>query len=115
VAGPVGGVVAALAIFLPCYLFVILFGPSFRRIAKYRSVQAFVQGITATVIGAIAGAAVVLARRAIVPQPPAVEWPAAAIAVTALALLLWTRKVPEPAVILGAGLVGLLVKHAAGT
>jgi chromate transporter len=111
VAGPTGAVLAALAIFLPCYLLVIVFAPYYRHIAKNERIKAFVQGITATVIGAIAGAAVILGRRALFPHPPHMDLPAAVLAVTALAVLLWVRKVPEPAVILAAGLIGLLLKE----
>jgi chromate transporter len=111
VAGPAGAVLAALAIFLPCYLLVIALAPYYRHIAKNLRIKAFVQGITATVIGAIAGAAVVLGKRALFPHPPQMDWPAAMIAIAALALLLWVKKVPEPVVILAAGVVGLLLKQ----
>jgi chromate transporter len=57
--------------------------------------------VTAAATGAIAGAAVVLGRRAIV------DWPTVGIAATALMLLLVSRKVREPWVILGAGAVGM--------
>jgi chromate transporter len=111
VAGPAGGAIAALAVFLPCYLLVIFLAPYYRHFAKNAQIQAFVKGITATVIGAIAGAAVVIGRRAIIPHPPEVDLPAAIIAVAALAVLLWGKKVPEPLVILAAGAIGLLAKH----
>jgi chromate transporter len=103
VAGPLGACVAALGVFLPCYLFVIIPAPHFRRIAGNRRVKAFVDGVTAAATGAIAGAAVVLGRRAVF------DLPTAAIALSALAALLWAKKVPEPLLILGAGLVGLLI------
>jgi chromate transporter len=105
VAGPLGAVVAALGVFLPCYLFVIIPAPHFRRIAANRRVKAFVDGVTAAATGAIAGAAVVLGRRAVIDVPTAL------IALSALAALLWAKKVPEPLLILGAGLIGLLIHH----
>jgi chromate transporter len=111
VAGPAGGVVAATAIFLPCYLLVILFAPHYRYFAKSERIKAFVQGITATVIGAIAGAAIILARRTLMPYAPQIEIPAALITLIALALLLWGKRIPEPVVILAAGAVGILLKH----
>jgi chromate transporter len=111
VAGPLGGVVAALAVFLPCYMLVILLAPWYRHFAKNEQIKAFVKGITAMVIGAIAGAAIILARRAILPTPPQVELPAALIALGALSILLWGKKVPEPLVILAAGAVGLVLKQ----
>lgn len=47
VAGPAGAVVAALGVFLPCYLFVVLPARHFRRLSSIPSVHAFVDGVTA--------------------------------------------------------------------
>jgi len=44
-----------------------------------------------------------------------VDWPTAGIAATALVLLLVSRKVREPWVILGAGFVGMWLMHAKAT
>src|SRR5256885_12106268 len=55
----------SLGTFLPCYLFVVIPAPYFRRFARNTSVRAFVDGVTAAATGAIAGAAFVLGRRAI--------------------------------------------------
>src|SRR5262249_20445024 len=66
VAGPLGAVVAALGTFLPCYLFTVVPAPHFRRWSRVRGVRAFVDGVTAAATGAIAGAAFVLGRRALV-------------------------------------------------
>ena len=63
--------VAALGVFLPCYLFVIIPAPYFRRAVADPRVKAFVDGVTAAATGAIAGAAFVLGRRAIVDVPTA--------------------------------------------
>jgi chromate transporter len=101
VAGPLGATAAALGVFLPCYLFVVIPAPFYRRIADNRRIKAFVDGVTAAAAGAIAGAAVVLARRAIV------DLPALAVAVATLAVITWVKKLPEPLVILVAGGVGL--------
>jgi chromate transporter len=103
VGGPLGASVAALGVFLPCWLFVIVPAPYFRRFAGNPAVKAFVAGVTAAATGAIAGAAVVLGRRAIV------DVPTAAIALATLALLTWARRVPEPLVIVAAGIVGLAI------
>jgi chromate transporter len=104
VAGPVGAVVAALGVFLPCYLFVVIPGPYFRRVAGVPAVKAFVDGVTAAATGAIAGAAVVLGRRAIFDLPTAL------IAVATLGVLVSLKRVPEPLVIVAAGVLGLVVK-----
>jgi chromate transporter len=88
-------------VFLPCYLFVVIPAPFYRRIADNRRIKAFVDGVTAAAAGAIAGAAIVLARRAIV------DLPAVVVAIATLAVITWMKKLPEPLVILVAGGVGL--------
>jgi chromate transporter len=104
VAGPVGAVLAGAAVFLPCYLMVVVLAPYYRHVVKNRQVKAFVSGVTAAATGAIAGAVFVLGRRAIVDVPTGV------IGVVTLGLILSTKKVPEPVVILVAGVVGVVLK-----
>jgi chromate transporter len=104
VSGLPGAVVAALGVFAPVYLFVVIPAPYFRRFAGNRQVHAFVDGVTAAATGAIAGAAFVLGRRALVDAPTA------AICLLTLLLILRMRKIPEPLVIVAAGLVGLLLR-----
>ena len=96
-------VIAALGTFLPCYLFVVGLAPSFRKYAKNVRIKGFVDGVTAAASGAIAGAAFILGRRAIVDIPTAV------IAIAALAAMTWLKKAPEPILIVVAGIVGLLL------
>ena len=102
-AGPAGAVGAALGVFLPVYLAVVLLAPSFRRLASNAAVRAFVDGVTAAATGAIAGVAIVLGRRAIVDLPTAI------IAGLVLTTLLLVRSGREQLLILGAGAAGLLV------
>ncbi len=104
VAGSFGAWAAAMGVFLPCYLLVIVPAPYFRRIARNPQVKAFVAGVTSAATGAIAGAAIVLGRRAVT------DLPTVAIALSTLAILTWVRRVPEPALILAAGIAGALVK-----
>jgi len=54
--------VAAVGVFLPCYLFVIVPAPYYRRWARGPQIKSFVAGVTAAATGAIAGAAYVLGR-----------------------------------------------------
>lgn len=103
VAGFAGAVVAAVATFLPAYLLTILPAPYFKRYGKLPAVAAFVAGVTAAAVGAIAGAVVVLGRRSVV------DLPTAAIAVGTVVLLWNFKRVPEPLVVLGAGLLGLVL------
>lgn len=103
VAGLPGAVVAALATFLPCYLFTVIPAPYFKKYGKRPAIIAFVDGVTAAAVGAITGAVIVLARRSLI------DVPTVALAV-ATVLLLWRfKKLPEPVIVLGAAIVGLIV------
>jgi len=106
VAGLPGAALAAVGVFLPVYVVVVLVAPHFSRVAKNLRVKAFVDGVTAAATGAIAGAAVILGRRSLVDIPTIL------IGLATLAFLLVPRKIPEPVLILAAGLVGLLLKGA---
>jgi chromate transporter len=104
VAGVAGATAAALGIFLPVYLVVVLLAPSYKRWAKNPQLNAFVRGVTAAATGAIAGAVIVLARRSVYDLPT--------ILICALSLaVLFRWKVPEPALIACAALAGLLLHH----
>ncbi len=102
VRGAFGAVLAAVGVFLPVYLFVVIPSPWFKRHAKNPWLNAFVKGVTAAATGAIAGACVILARRAVV------DLPTAFIACGTLAVLVKGKKIPEPLLILVAGILGLL-------
>lgn len=105
VAGVGGATAAALGIFLPVYLVVILLAPSYKRWAKNPQLNAFVRGVTAAATGAIAGAVVVLARRSVYDLPTIL------IGAVSLAVL-FRWKVPEPVLIACAAVAGLLLRHA---
>jgi len=104
VAGFPGACVAALATFLPCYLFTVALAPSFKKIAKNASIKAFVEGITAAVVGALVGSVIVIATRSIVDIATAL------IAIATIVALIYVKKLQEPYVILIAAVVGLLIK-----
>ena len=104
VAGVLGATAAGLGVFLPCYLLVIIPAPYYRRFAQNRQIKAFVAGVTSAATGAIAGAAIVLGRRAVV------DLPTIAIFGATLFMLVKVKKVPEPIVILATGVLGVLLK-----
>jgi chromate transporter len=108
VAGLPGGLIAAAATFLPCYFFTVVPAPFMRRYGQRPAIVAAVKGVTAAATGAIAGAVVVLGQRSIVdPFTLAVAAPTY--------LTLWkATKVPEPAVIAFAAMLGLLVAGVRG-
>jgi chromate transporter len=104
VAGFPGACVAALATFLPCYVFTVALAPSFKKIAKNTSIKAFVEGITAAVIGALVGSVIVIATRSIKDIPTLM------IAITAVLALIYVKKLQEPYIIGAAAIMGLLIK-----
>jgi chromate transporter len=101
IAGFKGACVAAIATFLPCYLFTVLPAPYFKKYGKLRAIIAFVDGVTAAAIGAIAGAVIVLAQRSLT------DIPTIALALVTAALLWKFKKLPEPVIVLSAALIGL--------
>jgi len=103
VAGPLGGLAAAAGMFVPTYLAVVLVAPWFHRVTGSPRLRAAVDGVTAAATGAIVGAIVVLGRRALTDVP---TW---AIALLTLAVLARVRRLPEPLVIVAAGVVGVIV------
>jgi chromate transporter len=105
-AGLSGAFVAAFATFLPCYLFTILPAPYFRKYGKRPALVAFVDGVTAAAIGAIAGAVIVLGQRSIV------DLVTATIALVSVGLVWKAKKLPEPVIVAAAAIVGLFVYHA---
>jgi chromate transporter len=100
VGGTWGMVAAALGVFLPVYLFVVLPAPFFRRHRSQPVLKAFVAGVSAAATGAIAGAAYVLALRALTDVTTVII-----AAATFFVLFRW--KVSELWLIAGAGIVGL--------
>lgn len=103
VSGFWGAVVAALATFLPCYLLTVIPAPFFKKHGKHPGIVAFVDGVTAAAIGAIAGAVVVLAQRSIT------DWVTALLALATVAILWRFKKMQEPVIVLAAALIGLAV------
>ena len=103
VGGPWGMTVAALGVFLPVYLFVIVPAPYFRRYRSHPILGGFVDGVSAAATGAIAGAAYVLAVRTIVDA-----WTATLAVVTCVILTRW--KISELWLIAGAAIVGLALR-----
>jgi chromate transporter len=100
--GILGAFAAAVGVFLPVYLFVVLLAPVYKQFSDNVQVRAFVQGVTAAATGAIAGAVVVLGRHSIRDT-----WTFAIALATFLVLTKW--KVPEPIIIGISGLLGISI------
>ena len=103
-AGFPGACVAGLATFLPCYLCTVIPAPYFKKIAKNASIKAFVDGITAAVVGALMGSVFVIALRSIK------DITTLFIAVTSLLVLIYIKRIKEPVVILSAAIIGIILK-----
>jgi chromate transporter len=97
-----GAFAAAIGVFLPVYLFVVLLAPVYKQFSDNVQIRAFVQGVTAAATGAIAGAVIVLGRHSIRDSGTL----AIALA-TFLVLSKW--KVPEPIIIGVSGLFGIAI------
>lgn len=104
VAGIPGACVAALATFIPCYLFTVIPAPYFKKYGKHPAIKAFVDGVTAAAIGAIAGAVLVLGKRTLNDIPTVI------IALATIGILLKFKKLQEPVIIVIAALIGILIK-----
>jgi chromate transporter len=104
VAGFWGSLVAAGAVFLPVYLFVLFIGRYIIRFREHPVLKGFVKGATAAASGAIAGASVILTQGSIIDVPTAL------IGATGL-LILWRFKPPEPLLIALAAVIGVALRH----
>ena len=103
IAGIPGACVAAVATFLPCYLFTVIPAPYFKKYGRHPGLKAFVDGVTAAAIGAIAAAVLILARRTLVDVPTF-------IIACSTTIILFKSKLQEPIIILIAALTGILLK-----
>jgi len=102
VGGLPGSMIAAGAVFLPVYLFVLFIGRYIVRYREHPTLKGFVKGATAAASGAIVGAGVILAEGSIVDLPTVV------IAIASFAGL-QAFKLPEPVIIGGAAIAGVLL------
>jgi chromate transporter len=107
VGGFSGATLAAIGTFLPCYLLTVIPAPYFKKHGKRPGIVAFVDGVTAAAIGAIAGAVVVLGRRTLFDgsSPDAFK---VAVLVATVALLWKFKKLPEPILVAVAAALGLI-------
>lgn len=104
IAGFPGAFVAAIAMFIPCYLLTIIPAPYFKKHGKNPSISAFVTGVTVAATGAIAGAVVVLGQQSLRDIPTIL------IGIITLTVL-WKfgKKIPEPIIVGISAIIGLVV------
>lgn len=104
VGGFAGALAAAVGIFAPVWIVTVLAAPHVRKLMHRKDVAALVAGVTAAAVGAIAGAALVLGRRALSDAGAVV------IFGIVLGVLLLKRRPPEAAIIAAAGGAGILLR-----
>lgn len=108
-AGLGGALAMTVGIFLPAFAFTLIGHGLMERLIAFRPLHAFLDGVTAGVVGLIAWTGVELFRAAVPwERGGAACWPEAVVFGLALAALYrWRTKWVIPAVVLGAGVVGL--------
>jgi chromate transporter len=104
IAGLPGAATASIATFLPCYLFTVIPAPYFKKYAKNASIKAFVNGITAAVVGALTGSVIIIATRSLK------DVAALLTAIGSLLVLIYVKRIKEPVIILLAAVIGIIIK-----
>ncbi|MFP2905944.1 chromate efflux transporter [Pyxidicoccus sp. 3LFB2] len=102
--GWTGAVLMTAGVFLPAFAFTLVAHDPLERLVERRGVHAFLEGVTAGVVGLIAATTVTLLRASLTGV--------ASVAVFAVALALlyrWKSRYAIPAIVLGAAVVGLLL------
>lgn len=102
--GPAGACALTAGIFLPAFAFTLIGHDYVERLVENQAAHAFLDGVTAGVIGLIAVTAVGLFRAAVTDAPRLIIF---GLALTAL--YLWQAKASVVGVIFGAGLLGWLL------
>ncbi|MCK6474046.1 MAG: chromate transporter [Planctomycetes bacterium] len=105
--GLAGAVVAAIGTFLPCYILTVIPAPYFKKHGKRPGLVAFVDGVTAAAVGALAGAVVVLGQRTILDGCTPDLFKVVVLLAT-VAILFKFKRLPEPILVLCAALAGLI-------
>ena len=103
--GPMGALVITLGVFLPAFAFTLIGHQFFERLVDNKQIHAFLDGVTAAVVGLIAATTVQLLLVAL-PDIPAVL----IFILSLIVLYKWKAKAAVAGIVLGAGLLGLLVK-----
>jgi chromate transporter len=105
--GILGSVVAAVGVFAPAFVIVLVAAPLMARLTHWARFRLFLQGVNAAVVGAILAATIPLARGAITS-------PFTAVVAAASLLALWRLKLDTVWLILAAGAIGLLWRSLSG-
>lgn len=103
--GPLGALMITAGVFLPAFAFTLIGHQFFERLIQNDQLHAFLDGVTAAVVGLIAATAVQLLLVAVPDVPAAIIFILALIAVYQ-----WKAKAAVAGIVLAAGLLGLAVR-----
>jgi chromate transporter len=101
-AGMPGAAAATAGIFSPPVLFVILATPLLLRHRAHPRLRGFIRGVSTAVVGVLVGTTWLVGRAAIVDVTTLI------IAVVSVLIVVYSKRVPEPLVIVAGGIAGLI-------
>lgn len=102
VGGVAGSLAATVGIFAPAVLFTVLATPLLLRYGHNARLRGFIRGVTVTVVGVLVGTTYLVARSAIG------DWLTVAIGVSCLSIFVFWKKLPDPLLVAGGAVVGLV-------
>jgi len=111
-AATLGAFITTWTTFVPCFLWIFLGAPHIEQMRGNVKLTTALSAVTAAVVGVILNLAVWFGQHVLFPSPGRVDWFALVIAVIAF-VGLWRWKWNVIAVVLGAGLLGLMFKFIA--
>jgi len=100
--GFAGALAATIGIFSPSFLFTVIGTPLLRRYRSNARLQGFVRGVTVAVVGVLVGTSYLVGRTVIGDVLTIVT------GVSALAIAIYVKRVPDPALVAGGAVVGLV-------
>ena len=103
--GALGALMITLGVFLPAFAFTLIGHQFFERLVDNKQIHTFLDGVTAAVVGLIAATAVQLLFVALPDIPAAIIF-----ILSLIVLYKWKAKAAVAGIVLGAGLLGVLVK-----
>jgi chromate transporter len=102
--GPLGALVLTVGIFLPAFAFTLIGHSFFEKLVEQKTIHAFLDGITASVVGLIAATTIGFLQTTLIDIRTVMIFLAALIV-----LFRWRSKFAVAVIMLGAGAAGLLI------
>ena len=113
VAATIGALITTWATFTPCFLWIFLGGPYIEQLRGNQRLTSALSAITAAIVGVVLNLAVWFALHVFFPASGHIDWFAIILCLAAFVAML-RYKVDIVAVVIGAGILGLLYKSLHG-